>query len=105
MDEIDSSSKGAQIELHSYFDRLPGTTAFLATCNAELKALDEPFRTRLQQFRFDPVDRGILADWLARYWELPAVTAAQIAQSVSGNVKDALLQAETILDRMALAKG
>jgi DNA polymerase III delta prime subunit len=108
VDELDQCSRDAQTLLLTYLDRLPACRAFIATSNLQLDLLQERFHTRLQQFRVEPPSTDDLAAHLrALHPRLPQGIAAQLAVGSGGNVRAAMLDAESYLDAQAArsAKG
>jgi len=88
--------------LLSYLDEIGSATVFIGTSNLQLNQLAERFQTRLQQFRVDNAPSDELADFLTQ-WNIPLPMAHQIAVGPGGNVRAALLDAQTFLDAQAIA--
>lgn len=101
VNELDLATPAAQDLLLSYLDDLPPWIAFLATSNLNLSALAERFQTRLQQFRLSPPAAKEIAA-LVEGFGVDSVMAAQIADKAKGNVRAALLDAQSILDAREL---
>jgi len=102
VDELDCCTRDAQDLLLSYLDRMPAGRAFIGTSNLQLDLLAERFQTRLQQFKIEPPDRAdVIA--LLRSRRVPAKVAEGIVDGSRGNVRAALLDAETYLDAQAVA--
>ena len=104
VDELDLCSRDAQNLLLTYLDRLPPCRAFVATSNLQLDLLQERFQTRLQQFRIDNPESDEIAALLRDDHGIPGDVAQQIAVGCGGNVRAALLDAESYLDALALQK-
>lgn len=102
VDELDRCSRDAQDLLLTYLDRLPPCRAFIGTSNLDLDSLQERFQTRLQQFRVEPPSTDELVE-LLRARRIPLSAAQQIAVGSGGNVRAALLDAESYLDTQAIA--
>jgi replication-associated recombination protein RarA len=102
VDEIDRASEAAQSELLTYLDGLPPQTAFIATTNQTLRQLSARVQSRFLRFHFKPVSECEIADWLAKRFDIPADDACRIACDNRGNVRGALLDAETLLDSLAV---
>lgn len=103
VDELDRCSRDAQDLLLTYLDRLPPCRAFIGTSNLELDLLQERFQTRLQQFRVEPPSTDEIVA-LLRSRRIPLNIAQQIAVGSGGNVRAALLDAESYLDAQAALK-
>lgn len=102
VDELDRCSRDAQDLLLTYLDRLPATRAFIGTSNLQLDLLQERFQTRLQQFRIDNPESDDIANFLRARFALDAEDAHRIAVGCGGNVRAALLDAESFLDALAI---
>jgi replication-associated recombination protein RarA len=102
VDELDRCSRDAQDLLLTYLDRLPDTRAFIGTSNLQLDLLQERFQTRLQQFRLDNASTEEVTRFLMRF-DLTKDEACQIAVGCGGNVRAALLDAESYLDAKAIS--
>ena len=105
VDELDLCSTDAQNLLLTYLDRLPPSWAFIGTSNLQLNLLQERFQTRLQQFKMAGPDSGEITDLLVAGFGLDIEDAEQIALGCGGNVRAALLDAETFLDAAAATSG
>jgi len=108
VDELDRCSRDAQDLLLTYLDRLPPCRAFIGTSNLQLDLLQERFQTRLQQFKIETPDTAALVSFLASYdfggYELPDQIAQQVAVGSGGNVRAALLDAESYMDTVAVSR-
>ncbi|MDB6027527.1 MAG: ATPase [Verrucomicrobiales bacterium] len=100
VDEIDTCPASAQDLLLSYLDRMPPRSAFIGTSNLELRQLHERFQTRLQQFKVEPPSTDEINALLGR-WKLKKSHINEIAVGSGGNVRAALLDAQSILDAEA----
>lgn len=104
VDELDCCTRDAQDLLLTYLDRLPFGRAFLGTSNLQLDLLAERFQTRLQQFKIEPPTFEEIFT-LLRSQGIPSKVAEQIAEGCRGNVRAALLDAETYTDAQAVTRG
>jgi replication-associated recombination protein RarA len=96
VNELDTVPPESQDLLLTFLDEMPELTAFIGTSN-HLGKFEERFRTRLQRFDVNTPNVEQLIELLRR-WGLPASTVKQIAVRSKGNVRDALLEAQTFLD-------
>lgn len=101
VDELDRCSRDAQDLLLTYLDRLPATRAFIGTSNLQLDLLQERFQTRLQQFKIENPTSDEIAGLLLDFG-LTVEEAKQVAVGSGGNVRAALLDAESVLDTRSL---
>jgi len=97
VNELDTCPRAAQDLLLTYLDEMGPRTAFVGTSNLELSLLAERFQSRLQQFKLAAPDTTALAEFIAR-WQLPPKVCAQIAVGSGGNVRAALLDAQSVLE-------
>lgn len=102
IDECDAMSMAAMNEYRTLSDTLPPCFDIILTTNRTLSALQPQLQSRTQQFLFKPCQPQELADWLAKRWDVPAAYALKIAVATQGDIRAALNEAETYLDRMAL---
>lgn len=104
VDELDLCTRDAQDLLLTYLDRLPAGRAFIGTSNLQIDLLAERFQTRLQQFKIEPPTSAEIVA-LLRAQKIPAEVAEQLAFGCGGNVRAALLDAETYQDAQHATKG
>lgn len=97
VNELDTCPRAAQDLLLTYLDEIGPRTAFLGTSNLELSLLAERFQSRLQQFKLAAPDTTVLAEFLGQ-WPLAPKVCAQIAVGSGGNVRAALLDAQSVLE-------
>jgi replication-associated recombination protein RarA len=97
INELDTCPSASQDLLLTYLDDMPGNTAFVGTSNLEIKLLMERFQTRLQQFKVENPKTPEINRVLARY-KLASGLVKQIAVSCGGNVRAALMDAQSVLD-------
>lgn len=102
VNEMDLLNPVAQDAALSYLDEMGKFTAFIGTSNSQLNQLSERFQTRLQAFNLKTPATDEITKFLAQ-WKLTAQQIAQIAVGCGGNVRAALLDAQTMLDAQALA--
>ena len=99
IEEADKVNPIAQVLMLDMLDQITPGTAIIATSNRESKELSERFQTRFQFLDVkapETADIAALLDRLAP--ELPAYSRKMIAVGSGGNVRAALLDAETALD-------
>jgi replication-associated recombination protein RarA len=97
INELDTCPRAAQDLLLTYLDEMGTRTAFVGTSNLDLTLLAERFQSRLQQFKLTAPDTAALASFIGR-WQLPSRVCAQIAVGSGGNVRAALLDAQSMLE-------
>lgn len=98
IDEIDTCPKDGQEALLTFLDELPKNRAIFATSNLDISDLTDRFQTRFQHLEFTkPTDLDIAA-LLDRFDGMEGNEAADIASDADGNVRAALLDAQTHLD-------
>ena len=97
VNELDGATPPAQDLLLTYLDEMPKRNAFIGTSNLDLSQLSERFQSRLQQFKLTAPDTDTLATFLGK-WNVPLKIAAQIAVGSGGNVRAALLDAQSMLE-------
>jgi len=97
INELDTCPRAAQDLLLTFLDEMGPRTAFIGTSNLELSLLAERFQSRLQQFKLAAPDTSALVDFIAR-WQLPPKLCAQIAVGSGGNVRAALLDAQSVME-------
>ena len=104
IEEADKVPAIAQVLMLDYLDQLTPGTAILATSNRESAELNERFQTRFQFFEVKPPDTEAITALLTRLCpSLPHFSRKMIAVGSGGNVRAALLDAETALDAELLA--
>ena len=81
----------------TYLDEMPDCTALIGTSNLNLAALCDRFQSRLQQFKIKaPTTEELIA--FLRKFRLKESAARQTAVGCGGNVRAALLDAQSILE-------
>jgi replication-associated recombination protein RarA len=103
VNELDTATSAAQDVLLTYLDEMPAHIAFLATSNLNLSALAERFQTRLQQFRLAVPSSKEIAGLLGKFG-IEESLGFKIGERAKGNVRAALLDAQSILDARELER-
>jgi len=96
VNEFDTIPGAAQDALLSLLDDLPDNWAFLATSNARLDQITDRLQTRLQQFTVSLPSEAEIAGLLERFG--CNGQSGRIAAGCKGNVRAALLDAQSVLD-------
>lgn len=96
IEEADKIPSIAQVRLLTLLDDLPPKTAVACTSNCPIDHFENRFQTRFQVFEVQPPTAAEIRQLLAAY-PIPAATAARIAEFACGNVRQALLDAQTAL--------
>lgn len=94
--ELDKASAQAQILLLNYLDKLPPWISVVATSNLDLSELSDRFQTRFQQFKLRPPSNAEIAGLLEQFGLNGQ--AQLVADKCGGNVRAALLDAQSLLD-------
>lgn len=105
IEEADKVPSVAQVLMLDYLDSITPGTAILATSNKLTEEITERFHTRFQFREIEAPTTDEIAALLSRRWpELRKTEVNMIAVGCGGNVRAALLDAETALDeRLAVA--
>lgn len=103
LNELDLCPPAAQDLLLQFLDEQPSYSAFIGTSNLQLNLLAERFETRLQQFKIDNPSTEDIGLFLMKRWGLRKQKAMEIAVGSGGNVRAALLDAQSVLDVQRLA--
>lgn len=105
IEEADKITPVAQVLMLDYLDRITPGTAIIATTNKESADLSERFQTRFQFMEVKPPTTEEITSLLSQLCPgLPVQTLAMIAVGSGGNVRAALLDAETALDAQPIPK-
>lgn len=96
VNEVDTVTPAAQDLLLSILDELPSHWAFIGTMNLTCGQIKQRFQTRFQQFGVFPPSADEIAALLERFG-LNGQSQA-IARACKGNVRAALLDAQSVLD-------
>ena len=98
LDEADTCPKDGQDALLTFLDELPSCRAVFATSNCELDELTERFQTRFQHLEIAKPQVSEISELLMRFEGMDTESADEIADGANGNVRAALLDAQTHLD-------
>lgn len=99
IEEADKVSAQAQVLMLTLLDDLPPRRAILCTSNLDTGDLTPRFQTRFQFWTFTaPTAEEIHILLRERFPGLPAAKLTQISHACQGNVRSALLDAETAAD-------
>lgn len=96
INELDTATPQAQDLLLSYLDELNPFHAVIATSNQSLASLSERFQTRFQHFRLAVPSADEIAEFLHGFGLNGQ--SETIARTCKGNVRAALLDAQSVLD-------
>lgn len=101
IDEADAIPPVAQVRFLTLLDDLPKGVAVACTSNCKLRDFEERFQTRFQAFEIAPPATEEIITLLRRYLpdEPEVVNAATFA---AGNVRQALLDAKSLVQRSLL---
>ncbi len=102
VNECDTLNPAAQDLLLTYLDEMGDFSAFIGTCNSTLDCLSKRFQSRFQQFQVK-LPAAIEIEALLKSFGLNGHAAA-IAAKCGGNVRAALLDAQSVIDAQALAQ-
>ena len=97
INELDTCPPASQDLLLTYLDEMPSQTAFIGTSNLDLRQLVERFQTRMQQFRVKAPEHSEI-EKLLQLWKIPKARISEIVVGCGGNVRAALLDAQSIVD-------
>ena len=97
INEIDSMKRVAQDLMLSFLDKLPDKYAVIGTSNYDTSDITERFQSRFQQMRIkspnqEEVTQGLLS------LGIPKNVASAITKCTKGNVRAALLDAQSYID-------
>jgi len=98
VDEIDKCTKAAQIDCLTMIDKLPDGMFLIVTTNEPVDKFEPRFYSRFQRIGFDPVDNDEITDLLTREFGIAEDSAMMIGVGACGNVRLALLDAQSHLD-------
>lgn len=96
IDEADEIPRVAQVRFLSVLDKLPPGCGVVCTSNSSLKNFEDRFQSRFKAFEFKRVQQHQIETFLRR-WIADEQTVREIALSAGGNVRQALLDAESWL--------
>ncbi len=98
IDEMDRASHTARAALLTVLDTLPDHVAVFVTSNKAIAEMEMRFFTRFQRFEVKAPTSAEVREFLGR-WQLPVQAVNRIAEFCCGNVRFALLEAQTELDQ------
>jgi replication-associated recombination protein RarA len=101
IEEVERVHHLVQARLLTLLDDLPPYSAILCTSNKNVKDLDERFQTRFQVFTLKSPTPDDIKGLLARF-RLNKAEINRIATLCCGNVRLALLDAQSALDQIAI---
>jgi replication-associated recombination protein RarA len=101
IDEMDRASHTARAAMLTMLDTLPDHVAILVTSNKAVDEMEKRFFTRFQAFEIKSPTSDQIRDLLKRWKNLRADAINRIAELCCGNVRHALLEAQTELDQAA----
>lgn len=97
VNELDTCGQDKQDLLLTYLDELADRVAFIGTSNQAIKDMDERFQSRLQQWAVKPAKSDEISGLLKKF-RVTATDIKNITLGCGGNVRAALLDAQSILD-------
>lgn len=98
IDEMDRASHTARAAMLTMLDTLPDHVAVVVTCNKSIGEIEQRFFTRFQAFEIKPPTSDQIRQLLGK-WKLRAQSINRIAEFCCGNVRHALIEAQTELDQ------
>jgi len=102
IDEADEIPRVAQIRFLTLLDDLQSGVVVVCTSNCRLADFENRFQTRFQAFELAPPPPDDIEKFILRLApEIPGGDARQIANFACGNVRQALLDAEGVLQQAA----
>jgi replication-associated recombination protein RarA len=100
IEEMDRASHTARAAMLPMLDTLPDRVAVVVTTNKDVDEMEKRFFTRFQAFEIKPPSSDEIRGLLKRWRKLRADTINRIAEFCCGNVRHALLEAQTELDQI-----
>ena len=98
INEGDKISQQAQVIMLTLLDELRSCRAVIVTSNQELGEMVERFQSRMQQYEVGPPAMHEISEYLVQEMTVPEVHANAIAAGAQGNMRSAILDAESYLD-------
>ena len=102
INECDLVPIAAQDLMLTYLDELPPRTAVIGTSNEDVAALTARFQSRFQTIRIPAPAGAEIARWLKTKFNLKKQGADWIGQTCCGNIRQALLDASSLMMTGAL---
>jgi DNA polymerase III delta prime subunit len=106
VDEVDRIGAAAQDAMLKFMDDMPDRTAFIGTSNMQLDLLADRFQSRFQSIKVLAPETKAIGGFLGSNWPTlrkNKTALASIALGSGGNVRAALLDAQTQLDVLEAA--
>jgi replication-associated recombination protein RarA len=97
IEEVDKVPTVAQVRLLTLLDDLPNGVAVIATSNCRVGDLESRFQSRFQVIQLASPSDDEITEFLSGRWKLTTSIARQIATFANGNVRQALLDAQSYL--------
>jgi MoxR-like ATPase len=97
INEVDRVPPVAQVAMLSLLDDLPPHNAIVCTSNCGVKDLEPRFQSRFQVIQLASPSDDEITEFLSGRWKLTTTIARQIATFANGNVRQALLDAQSYL--------
>ncbi|MEI8289550.1 MAG: AAA family ATPase [Verrucomicrobiota bacterium] len=97
INEIDTLRQDNEDALLSYFDEIPRKTAVIGTSNRKTSELTPRLQSRLQSFHIQPPTESEIKTLVSR-WNIGKTNINNVLLGCGGNVRAALLDAQSILD-------
>lgn len=99
INELDRIPDQAQVLMLDYLDKLSGRRAVIASSNEDLQTMAKRFTSRFQQIPIEPIAIEDIKTLLKSKWPaIPAKRREEIAHCSQGDIRAALLDAQTHLD-------
>lgn len=99
IEEGNHISQQAQVLLLTLLDSLPRHRAIFVTSNLDTSEWTERFQTRFQFWKVEHPSQNMIEDLLGeKYPTIPAARRREIVKNCAGNVRSALMDADTMLD-------
>jgi len=95
IEEVDRVPTVAQVRLLTLLDDLPPGNALIATSNCSVHDLESRFQSRFQVIQLKPPTAEEIVCLLHGRWQITTSIARQIATLACGNVRQALLDAQS----------
>lgn len=97
VNEIDLCQRDALDQMLDLLDQLPAGRGIIGTTNCAIEDLPERFRTRFARHTVRAPETTEIEAWLREEFDLPPAIAAQVASLSGGNVRAAMLDAESYI--------
>jgi len=97
INELDLAPVFAQDLMLTYLDELSPQTAVIGTSNGDFTTLSDRFASRFQSVALAAPSPELIAGFLRRRFKLDRKQAGWISETCCGNVRQALLEAESLI--------